>query len=156
MSKKGGLFGLFRKDEPEFTEEEKHQRDYALQKEKESNTSDTSTEVKEKNPGVPIDEEIVTFCQTKLDEILNQSQLFGQAEVIRAEDDVISLDIINSEDPGRVIGKDGATLNAFQTLLRAFVYNKFDTPIRIYVDSGNYKKKKQIQYKKRQNASQKR
>ena len=35
MSKKGGLFGFFKKDEPEFSEEEKFQRDYALQKEKE-------------------------------------------------------------------------------------------------------------------------
>ena len=34
MSKRGGLFGLFKKDEPEFSEEEKAQRDYALQKKK--------------------------------------------------------------------------------------------------------------------------
>ena len=140
MSKRGGIFGLFKKDEPEFSEEEKAQRDYALQKEKEDGYTDSSES--EEEPGQPVSEEIVEFCQSKLDELLNQSKLFGQAEVIRAENETISLDIINPEDPGRVIGKDGSTLNAFQTLLRAFVYNKFNTPLRIFVDSGEYKKKK--------------
>ena len=110
----------------------------------------TDSSENEEAAGQPVSEEIVEFCQSKLDELLNQSKLFGQTIVVRAENETISLDIINPEDPGRVIGKDGSTLNAFQTLLRAFVYNKFNTPLRIFVDSGEYKKKKSVRFKKRQ------
>ena len=163
MSAKG-FFGFFRgNSKTTFTEEEQQQRAYALEKEKEEKKSGskaakqkvsapkvTVVEQEEREPGPGVSEELASFCLSKLKELLTAANLEGDVTISRNSDNTLILDISDSDDLGRTIGKSGATLDAFQTLVRAFAYRKFETPFRLSIDAGDYKKKKIQPSRKRQ------
>jgi len=150
MAEKKGFFNFFKsltRSTPTFTQEEANQRDYALSKEKEeaqhSEMLDVFEIAEEAPQPSPISEEIIEYCISKLSQILSVSQLDGAVTFVKKSGTTLHLDISNSADAGRVIGKEGATLDAFQTLLKAFVFKAYGLSIRVVIDSGEYRKTKE-------------
>lgn len=62
----------------------------------------------------------------------------------RPEGDAINYQI-KSEENALIIGADGKTLNALQTVLRSYVNKLSDKNIKIYLDIGGYKENKRKQ-----------
>lgn len=151
MSK--GFFSFFRgksKAASVFSEEEEKQRSYAIAKEQEERQEIEREKRKPREvivtPKVPSDlppSEMSLFGKEKLEELLRLTQFGGQVLVMDHSPEKLALDIVDSDDTGRVIGKDGATLEAIQTLLRSFIYKKFGTSVRVTIDIGDYRKKKE-------------
>ncbi len=90
-----------------------------------------------------ISEDVVLFCQSKLKEVLTLSGFDGDVVLEKQENGRLLYTISDSQDSGRIIGKDGATLEAYQVLLRAMVFKKYGHPIRVGLDVGNYRQKRQ-------------
>ena len=88
------------------------------------------------------DQEIVDFAKDKLTEILEKATFFGNVTIEKAQADKIFIHIKDTTDPGRIIGKDAATLKALQTLLRAFIYNKYSLNIKIILDCDGYRQRR--------------
>ncbi len=153
MSERKGFFSFFKgksKSVTVFSEEEEKQRSYAIAKEQEERQQQIQLEKEAKivkpQPPKPSDlppTELSTFAQEKLEELLRLTQFGGQVILVDHSPERVSLNIVNSDDAGRIIGKDGCTLEAFQTLLRGFIYKKFSTPVRVTIDIGDYRKKKE-------------
>ena len=59
------------------------------------------------------------------------------------------LSIQNEEERGRIMGKNGLTLRAFQILISQSVFHKFNQRVYVSLDIGNYLKKKDEQMKKK-------
>ena len=152
MSEKKGFFSFFKgksKGVTVFSEEEEKQRSYAIAKEQEERQEQVQLEKQARMaPKVaPIFDtppsEMALFGKDKLEELLDLTQFGGQVHLTHHEPDRLSYEIVHSDDAGRIIGKDGSTLEAFQTLLRGFIYKKFSTPVRVTLDIGDYRKKKE-------------
>ena len=151
MSK--GFFSFFKNPKDTLSEEDKQQRSYAMEKEKEASSAPAVdpnyTSVVDSAPvdeQPPVSDEMVTFCIEKLNELLSLSELGGVATVHRNSNNTLILDIVDSADLGRTIGKSGATLDALQVLVRTFTYRQFNTPFRLSIDAGEYKKKKEVSF----------
>ncbi|MBT5954502.1 KH domain-containing protein [bacterium] len=140
---KKGIFGFFKSFQQPFSKEDDEQRNYALGKEKESDAP--------KSPAFEansqISEEVFDFCQDKLSEILDLAGFKGTVKFLKCDGDKLYLGIENVDDIGRIIGKDGATLDAFQILLKRMVYRKFQQSVRIYVEAGDYRRRRKDQMK---------
>jgi spoIIIJ-associated protein len=91
-----------------------------------------------------IDDDVPSFAIRKLTEILDLS-FKGSVTLIDYTGDTLSLNISNVEDPARLIGKDGMTLDALQTLLKAFVFKKFGLTLKVLIDTGDYKNRREDQ-----------
>lgn len=136
--KKGFFSSIFGGNSTSFSEEEQQQRDYALTKEKEDLIDPVSSKSNEQPSEPSVPEDVVKFILQTLDEILYLSSLNGTTTVIKNTPNGLWLDIENSDDVGRLIGREGQTLAAFQTILRSIVYKKYKEPYRIFVDAGDY------------------
>ncbi len=175
MSK--GFFSFFRTPKDAFSEEDQHQRNYALEKAKEEarqpykeevpravepSTHDRSEQQERSeqyrsdraernaaNEGIEVSQEIVDYCKLRLQELVDLAQLGGTVEIVKNQNNALVLEIVGTEDLGRTIGKGGATLEALQILVRTFAYRKFETSFRLSIDAGEYKKKKTTPSKKR-------
>lgn len=73
-----------------------------------------------------------------MQEILNKMKLLAVADAKTGEQGEILVEI-KGEDIGQIIGKDGATLAALQTILSTALSNRHAMRIRVYVDAGGYK-----------------
>ncbi len=142
------LFGFFRnfgRSNAAVAEEVNQQADFAKPQAKEAQVMDRfAVALSELDPdhSDPVANEIVQFCQTRLSEILILAGMVSEVSVT-SNLGVVALDIANLDDAGRIIGKDGATLDAFQTLLQTMVFQKFMVSIRVSLDSGGYRKKRE-------------
>jgi spoIIIJ-associated protein len=85
--------------------------------------------------------EIAVFAQTSLTQILQLANMPGKVSVYEDTTEMLSLEIENTPDTGRVIGKNGVTLEAFQILLKAFIQRKFGQRISLVIDANNYRKR---------------
>ncbi len=121
MAEKKGFLGFFKGNQG-IMEEEARQRDYALS---------------------IIPDEAVQFAQDRLAELLALSGLQGKVVVSKIDHDKLFLEIVDSEDFGLIIGRDGATLEGYQTLIRAFLYKKFGQVAKVILDAGSYRLKRQ-------------
>lgn len=138
MTKKGFFSSLFKSADQD--EEEQHQKEFALNKEKEENESGSFTEEREALP--PVDPEAEQFIKEKLETILS---LAGFQAVVVARPDkpgIIFLDITDTDEMGAVIGREGNTIESLQVLLKAFLYKKYGKQVPLIVDAGNYRKKR--------------
>ena len=162
MSERKSFFSFFRgksKAASVFSEEEEKQRSYAIAKEQEEKQEierelrkPKEREVREprevvvlqpKVPSLLPPSELSLFGKDKLEELLRLTKFGGHVLVMDHSPEKLFLDIVDSDDTGRIIGKDGATLEAIQTLLRGFIYKKFGTSVRVTIDIGDYRKKKE-------------
>ena len=89
-------------------------------------------------------DEVAEYARQSLQDILDLG-FGGKVVVAQKSGDRLGLDIVDATDLGRLIGKDGMTLDALQTLVRAFIYKKFGISLRISVDSGDYKRRRDDQ-----------
>lgn len=80
-----------------------------------------------------------------LEEIFNNLGINVNTEFRhKPEDDVINYQI-QSEENALIIGTDGKTLNALQTLLRAYVNKISGYKVRVFLDIGGYRENKRKQ-----------
>ena len=77
-----------------------------------------------------------------LQEIVDKIGLMAIAELVAEREGEIELNIKGAE-LGQVIGKEGATLKAIQTIIGAMVSHEFKAKIRVYVDAGGYKERQE-------------
>lgn len=80
-----------------------------------------------------------------LQKILNELQIETQMEVRTVNDQHELYFTINSDHNPILIGKDGKTLEAFQTLLKGMLQEFVDEKIIVSVDIGNYKENRKRQ-----------
>ncbi len=88
--------------------------------------------------------DIPTYAVKKLDDLLALS-FQGRAEIEAYTGETIVITVTDPEDSGRLIGKDGVTLDALQTLLKAFIFKKFGITLKVTIDTGGYKKRREAQ-----------
>lgn len=146
---KKGFFGFIKgigRTQNNYSEEEAQQRSYALAKSQEEEQQIASVVAAaaalSTDPQVTA---IAEFAQAKLNELLHLANFSGNACLIESDHERISLEIKQADDPGRLIGKDGSTLESLQILIRTFIQKKFNQSMKIFIDIGDYKKRKNEQ-----------
>ena len=106
----------------------------------------------ETGPAAPItelDPQIVARVQAKAQEMLDKMGLDAQAQLDTPKESNSAALIVDGEDVGILIGKHGATLQAFQYLLNLTLNAHLDgeearkNAIRVVVDAGNYRARRQ-------------
>lgn len=86
-----------------------------------------------------MDEQVTNHVLEKLKEILNGMQCEADLEVKEAdEEENILINITSKEDIGLIIGKEGATLQALEMIIRAIAGKQFSRSTRIILDADNY------------------
>jgi spoIIIJ-associated protein len=76
-----------------------------------------------------------------LQEILDKMGFMALVNIVGKEEDRTLLEI-KGEDLGRIIGKDGATLNALQTIVSAMVSNAVKGRVWLSIDAEGYRQKR--------------
>jgi len=84
---------------------------------------------------------IAIFTKNALEELLHLAGMSGKVIVYEDTEETLSLEIENTPDTGRIIGKNGNTLEAFQILLKAFIQRKFGQRISLIIDTNHYRKR---------------
>ena len=96
----------------------------------------------EDNFGNLVDSDVHLVAKDMLTEILDLMGFFNVVKVISYEDNFVSLDI-KGDDMGRIIGKEGSTLQSLQLLLRSILSKKFQKPINVILDASGYRDKRE-------------
>ena len=92
----------------------------------------------------PVPDHIAEFGLQKLQEILDLS--FGGTPVITDQgNDELCLEVLTATDSSRLIGKDGMTLDALQTIIRAIIFKKFGANVRVSINTEDYKRRREEQ-----------
>ena len=86
-------------------------------------------------------EDIITFVKNYIEELSNNFGVEIKSEV-RFKEDILYI-VLVSENNAIIIGKEGRTLAALQTLIKNTLNNKIGFNIKINLDASNYKAKKQ-------------
>lgn len=89
-------------------------------------------------------QEMSEYARDALQSILQKATFSCTVSYVDS-DDTVRLEIEDSEDMGRVIGKDGATIDALHLLIRAMMFQKFDQRVPLQIDAGDYNQKKREQ-----------
>lgn len=80
--------------------------------------------------------ELVLLTETIIKKIVNDPEAVSVKEFASGEEDTIQIEVmINSDDLGKVIGKDGRIINAIRTIVQASSYLKDNKRVKINVDS---------------------
>ncbi len=96
-----------------------------------------------------LDPQIVAQVQSKAQEFLDKMGLDAQALLDQPKESHSAALVIEGDDVGILIGKHGATLQAFQYLLNLTINAHLDgeearrDAIRVVVDAGNYRARRQ-------------
>jgi len=151
------LFDIF-KGKSAYTKEEEQQRQHAeaqTQQEgakvtdyKAPQQSDRGLDTREPEK---ISEESTAkaeLAKEKLETILRLSDLGGTVIIAYYDNAKVELNISDTEELGRIIGKDGVAINALQTLVRQFIYQEFKSGMRVQIDAADYKRKREQILKK--------
>lgn len=77
-----------------------------------------------------------------LQEILNMLGLLAISEIKAEEGEEVNLNI-KGEELGQVIGKEGATLKALQTIVSSMVSHSFGKKVRVFIDAGGYRERQE-------------
>ena len=92
--------------------------------------------------------EFLNSAKSILQELIDNCNFKGEVVAIE-KNNTILLEIVNNSDAGRIIGKDGKTLEAFQTITRAIFYKHFpNCNYQLVVDLEHYRKKRIEKVKK--------
>lgn len=62
----------------------------------------------------------------------------GSVSVDNSDENVIHLTILNASDNSRLIGKEGATIEAVQLLTKAILHRTFKRGFRVVIDVGEF------------------
>jgi predicted RNA-binding protein Jag len=85
--------------------------------------------------------DIATFTQNTLENWLTLSDMANTVRVYEDTPEALSLEIQSNTDTGRVIGKNGQTLDAFQVLLKAVIQRKFGQRVSVVIDVNHYRER---------------
>lgn len=84
-------------------------------------------------------QELAQFSKETLENILEKMQFVGTVNPrIRESENTLVLDIVAEADLGLLIGKDGNTLRALQTIMRVLLMKRFGKKAQILLDADNY------------------
>ena len=86
-------------------------------------------------------EELTTageYCKKTMETILEKMDFKAVVIPVVKEDGRLILQMSDCPDMGLIIGKDGNTLRALQTVLRVLVMKKFEKKAHILLDADNY------------------
>jgi spoIIIJ-associated protein len=75
-----------------------------------------------------------------LQEILDKMEVMAIVEIVESPEDRIGLNI-KGEGMGRIIGKEGATLQALQTIIGSILSKEAGGAVRVDLDADGYRKK---------------
>ena len=131
------LFDIFKgksASTEEVSEHEEGQITKGTQVERNKEREEITDESKEK----------VALAKEKLETILRLSELGGTVTVAYADNAKVELNISDTDELGRIIGKDGVAINSLQTLVRQFIYQAFKSGMRVQInenESSPYQKK---------------
>ncbi len=89
-----------------------------------------------------IGEDVVRFATDTLSDLFEKAGFPSEIQARVGSQDRLILEIHNEQDLGRIIGKDGIHLEAWQTILRAILFQKYKRFIRVMVDAGDYRNRK--------------
>jgi spoIIIJ-associated protein len=97
-----------------------------------------------------ITNEIEDFAIEKLEEFLDLASFSGKIRTKSNSGYTLHLEIfdVSEHDLGRIIGKGGNTLKAFQLLIKFTLIRKFNVSLRVILDAGDYHTKRESQLKK--------
>ena len=105
---------------------------------------DNEVESKLFNKKISIDiinkQDVISFIKDYFAEISKLMNIKINVEV-RITENIYNILLITDKN-AIIIGKDGKTLDALQTLLRQSINNQINIPIKINLDASNYKAKK--------------
>jgi spoIIIJ-associated protein len=102
-----------------------------------------------KEPGsferIPLKDEDGRAAKEVLQQILNAMEFITSVDYrgIDPKWDVANLEITGEEDPGRVIGKDGMTLDALQILVSSIASHQQKKRVKVNVECNDYRKKRE-------------
>lgn len=91
-------------------------------------------------------EEIINYIKEYINNIDKSFNINIKSEV-NEQDKIIKVVLVSENNP-ILIGKDGKTIEAIQTLLRNSIRNQIDMEIKINVDASNYKRKKEESFER--------
>lgn len=119
-----------------------------VETESESGAEETKTETVAA-PVIQLDPQIVAQIQSKAQEFLDKMGLDAQVQIDISREANSAALVVDGEDVGILIGKHGATLQAFQYLLNLTLNAHLDgeearrDAVRVVVDAGNYRARRQ-------------
>lgn len=156
MSEKKSFFSFLRGTNSRaeaLSKEDAQQREYAIEQAQRyddefevdmdiDNESDFDDEVAAFPQG-PVSDELVAFTVESLTALLNDCGFSSEISIVKNENGKLFLEIVNSVDAGRIIGREGQNIESFQTLIRAVVYKKYGYPVKIILDAGDYRRRRQ-------------
>ena len=80
--------------------------------------------------------DLVKLTDTIIKKIVNDSESVSVKEFESTEEDVVQIEVIvSSDDLGRVIGRNGRTINSIRTIVQASGALNSNKKVRINVDS---------------------
>ncbi|MDA1352937.1 MAG: KH domain-containing protein [bacterium] len=88
-----------------------------------------------------ISPKLVNGAKELLEELLKRCGFEGDVTA-RIEEELISLEIEETDDTGRIIGRDGNTVESLQTLIKAMMFKTYGERVKVAVDAGGYKQKR--------------
>ena len=101
------------------------------------NSSDSRKENRE------ITEEIFGYAKQRLQEILNLLEFDCQViSPYEANQNSIYLEIGETEDLGRIIGREGIMIESLQVLIRAMLFQRYSMSVTVHIDAGQYREKR--------------
>ncbi|MFT5170701.1 MAG: putative RNA-binding protein Jag [Candidatus Marinamargulisbacteria bacterium] len=148
MTERKGLFSFIRgfgRSAPA-TQEDKSQREHAMKQ-----TGKETSDGGEKQPHTseelnldegPVTEEIVQFSLEKLKSVLELARFEAVVKVASRAPRRIVLEVKSETDIGRIIGKEGSTIESIQILIKHFVIRKYAVPVSIILDADGYRKRR--------------
>ena len=93
--------------------------------------------------------DLVLLTETIVKMIVKDVEAVSVKEYETTEENFVRLEVmVSGDDLGRVIGKNGRTIAALQTIIRQIISSEIDEKISIVLDVENYKEKrvKNIEY----------
>lgn len=91
--------------------------------------------------GANIDPKLVNGAKDLLVELLKRCNFEGEVTA-SIDEELITLEIEETDDTGRIIGREGSTVESMQTLLKAMMFKAYGERVKVAVDAGGYKQKR--------------
>ena len=137
MTEKRGIFKFFKNFN--LSKEDEANRNWAIQKERDKQSPSTKGAHKLSEKEAQDEQD---YIKGQLSKILHLAGFDCQIVFLKYEEGKLFLDIQDADDVGRIIGKEGATLDALQVLLRRMMLKQFDKGVGFVLEAGDYRKRR--------------
>ncbi len=96
---------------------------------------------KKEEYNVVLKDDVNNFIKNQIIEIITNMGLEPQIETKKREDNIIFT--VRSDNNGILIGRNGRTIDAIQTIIRAILYKEIGATYNFTIDVSDYKQKNQ-------------